>query len=174
MATGFLHAYFVFCFFSVALAAVASNSVTINSLTDFQGLRECARLCLYSGHGDLGEQLECGDDGLHTPYLDTCFCRTDLAVDGSSYLTSCINEGCTTNSVDLSGAISVWNSYCGFGSYATRSRARTSTAPANVPAQTSASQTTQGSSASGKLLSAAGATTLTDQLPAMQLPSEAS
>ena len=99
---------------SAALAVLSTGTVTITSLTEFQGLRQCARDCLYYGHGDLGEQLECGDDGLHTPYLNTCLCRTDLTSDGSSYLTSCINDGCTSKRVDLLGAISVWNSYCSF------------------------------------------------------------
>ena len=142
MATSLLYAYILANILGIASCVLTTGSVTITSLQGFRDLRGCARSCLYSGHGDLGEQLECGDDGLRTPYLNTCFCRSDLTSDGSSYLTSCINEGCTTNSVDLSQAIRVWNSYCRFGKYAT-SRAETpSSKAASLPAHTAAFSTT--------------------------------
>ena len=128
---------------SATLAALSTGTVTIASLTEFQGLRQCARDCLYYGHGDLGEQLECGDDGLHTPYLNICLCRADLTSEGSSYLSSCINEGCTSKSADLLRAISIWNSYCRFGANttATHPQSSTNTSP-TLPAETPASQTT--------------------------------
>ena len=128
---------------SAALAFLSTGTVTIALLTEFQGLRQCARDCLYYGHGDLGEQLECGDDGLHTPYLNTCLCRTDLTSDGSSYLTDCINDGCTSNSADLSDAISIWNSYCRSSARTTaRDQRSSSITSSTLPANGTASHTT--------------------------------
>lgn len=55
----------------------------------------------------LGSSLSCNNQ-------DALFCRTDLQSSASSYLTTCINSQCTTNSIDLSDALSLYNGHCGF------------------------------------------------------------
>lgn len=54
----------------------------------------------------LNNALGCND-------LDSCFCRTDLQSSAVSYLTTCINSQCSTNAIDVSADVSLYDGYCG-------------------------------------------------------------
>jgi len=59
--------------------------------------------------------------GCHAPLCspqwaatNNCYCRTDLQSVATSYLSSCVDKGCTVGdfSIDVSSAISIYDSYC--------------------------------------------------------------
>lgn len=62
---------------------------------------------------------------------NNCYCRSDLQSVATSYLSSCVDKGCTVgdSSIDVSSAISIYDSYCQGNGFA---------AMGNAPAATTA------------------------------------
>lgn len=96
----------------------ADGTVSLTNEPAFSSVRNCVQDCLNCNEywyqncpgGAIGILyfLTCNN-------LDSCFCRTDFESSVSSYLTSCINEQCSTHDIDLSAGMSLYNGYCGFG-----------------------------------------------------------
>jgi hypothetical protein len=95
---------------------------TIASLGSYQQQRSCALRCFWGGDPDngygtdqLGLKLGCCENQVncegHAP--DSCFCRSDLRPAAMSWFSTCVNNYCSSNPVDLSGATSVYDEYCG-------------------------------------------------------------
>ena len=96
----------------------AAGAVSIQSGSDFSTQRGCLKECLYCVDcssnfwvfdGDLGQFISCGH---HDYYLNSCFCRTDLASSATSYLSSCVFSKCSSASVDVVSAVDLFTSYC--------------------------------------------------------------
>ena len=58
----------------------------------------------------LAAVIGCFDD-----QFDNCYCATDLQPSASSYITACINSGCTGDQADVSIGMSLYNGYCTIG-----------------------------------------------------------
>jgi hypothetical protein len=96
----------------LATTATTTGIVSIMNTTGYLAQRNCVQSALWCGinRGASSDNiviwLGC------TNNLDSCFCRTDLASSASSLLTSGINSFCSTDPVDVSSGIAVYNSYC--------------------------------------------------------------
>lgn len=98
-----------------SLRAICDSSVSIANVQPYLDQRYCVRDCLWSGElSNLQGFLDCSD-----PILNGCYCRDDLASSASSYITSCVNGGCASNTPDVVRAISVYNGYCSSAAPAT-------------------------------------------------------
>jgi hypothetical protein len=85
-----------------------TQTVTISDENNYKNLRKCAQPCVTDSIGtDLFNVLSCA-----SPYQNSCLCREDLAPIVSSWLSKCINSGCTPATVDIAQAISVYGDYC--------------------------------------------------------------
>jgi len=75
----------------------------------YKSLRSCAQPYVYNGccTADVYEAVGCP-----SPAIDACLCREDLRSIGSSFLTKYVNAACSTNAVDLSAAVGIWDTYC--------------------------------------------------------------
>jgi hypothetical protein len=119
--------------------ANADDIVSIESFAPYQQLRGCAACCfrecnarcyfvigdvITCGHGD----IYCGQD-VH----DSCFCRSDLQPTVTTYISSCVYKGCSSNLNDVGSAVYAYTEYC------------KSTGMIQIPAA-SASQTTTSTS----------------------------
>jgi len=99
----------------------ADGTVSINNIPAYSSQRACVQHCLFQGgFNDLGGSLDCP-----APLLDSCICRTDLAFSVSSFLSTCVSSGCTSDTVDIGNALSIYTTYC-----------NGATAPANIAAAT--------------------------------------
>ncbi|EXJ58513.1 hypothetical protein A1O7_05939 [Cladophialophora yegresii CBS 114405] len=92
----------------------ADSTVSITAQPAFSSVRPCVQHCIWCGEYWL---INCpgsaiGLNNVLSAGLDSLFCRTDLQSTASSYLTSCIYSGCTTNTVDLQDGLSLYNGYC--------------------------------------------------------------
>lgn len=91
-----------------SLRAICDSTVSIASVQPYLDQRYCVRDCLWSGFdNNLESFLGCPD-----PYANNCYCRDDLASSASSYITTCVNGGCSSNTPDVVRAMSVYNGYC--------------------------------------------------------------
>jgi hypothetical protein len=112
--------YLVSCYILIfGFASIAASQElptwSIQSVSVFGSLRVCAQACLGPGlwiYNDLPAGLDCP-----SPILNACVCRTDLASSASSLLTSCANQGCSSNPADVSSVVSLYNSYCSANGY---------------------------------------------------------
>lgn len=109
---------------------IAAQTYTLTRLSAYYSLRPCAQNCLLTQA--LPGLLGCGPQ-----YLDACVCRNDFASTASSILTSCVNSLCKTFTVDVIGAISVYNEYCP----GTQAIDRTTPPTVGVPTATAADTT---------------------------------
>lgn len=109
----FLERLSLVIFLSLQLLTYASadGKVSIASFTSYSVQRYCVRECLWEGRTDGGPPLP-GYLTCAQPYSDSCICRTDLAATASSFLSSCVNTYCSSNTVDISNAIGLYNGYC--------------------------------------------------------------
>jgi hypothetical protein len=110
--------YLVSCYILIfGFASIAASQEpptwSIQSVSVFGYLRVCAQGCLGLGpYSYLPAVLDCP-----SPILNACVCRTDLASSASSALTSCVNQGCSSNPADVSSVVSLYNSYCSVNGY---------------------------------------------------------
>lgn len=91
------------------LASSDSPTVTITGEDGYRSLRGCARACVwgYPVGNDLLINLGCV-----SPWYESCLCREDLAPAASSFLSKCVNRDCDSATVDVSQAVSLYDSYC--------------------------------------------------------------
>jgi hypothetical protein len=97
-----------------AAADNLSLPVTITAFSDYQSQRTCVQSCYFLavyGGGDLvANALKCPEPNVWA--LNNCWCRSDLQSIAVSYLFSCANAGCSSNSVDVNAATSLYTAYC--------------------------------------------------------------
>ncbi|KAM5344314.1 hypothetical protein ACJ41O_012851 [Fusarium nematophilum] len=98
--------------------ASSEATQTIASLDDYQLQRSCALPCFWSGDPDdmdstdiLGRALQCCAGSPCRDTEDSCFCRPDLRVSASSFLSECVGGRCENN-VDFSTALNIYDDYC--------------------------------------------------------------
>ncbi|EEQ33349.1 uncharacterized protein MCYG_06168 [Microsporum canis CBS 113480] len=49
--------------------------------------------------------------------MNDFFCRVDLQVTATSYLPSCVNKFCSSNSIDVTWAVGIYTDYCTSAGY---------------------------------------------------------
>ena len=84
--------------------------VSITTVSPYREQRFCAQNCLWGEDVhtlDVGRFLECPP-----PVANSCWCNDGLASSASSFLTSCVNQFCSSAPGDVSRAVSVYNGYC--------------------------------------------------------------
>jgi hypothetical protein len=94
----------------VTFASVVTSQISqyaIQSVAGYSLQRACVQECVSSGYYGLPTGIGCPN-----PYLIACVCRTDLQPSASTFLTQCVNQGCSSDPSDLSSAISLYDSYC--------------------------------------------------------------
>jgi hypothetical protein len=98
---------------ALASTVICQNpTYSIQSVNGYALLRACAQACLWNDLYNLPDKLNCA-----RPVLNACVCRTDLGPSASSFLTTCVNSECSSNSNDLVSAVSLYDSYCIANSY---------------------------------------------------------
>jgi hypothetical protein len=104
-------AFATFLFLNLISSVQPSSTVSIVGGSGYISERTCAQNCVWhvGVSDDLITYLGCSNDG---GWQNSCYCRADLASSASYFLTSCVNKACSTNAVDLQGAVSVYQSYC--------------------------------------------------------------
>jgi len=137
---------------------VASQNAqyTIESVPAYSLQRSCVQYCIGTGDGGLPGNLGCPNP--NQP-LNACACRTDLQPSASSFLTSCVNQWCSSDPSDLSSAISIYDSYCASNGFAivtapasTTGATSFMTIPATTPTATATSSSTSLTIGSSELL----------------------
>lgn len=90
-------------------ASSQTQTVSIRSEDGYKTLRLCAQVCVwgYPSGGDLLTNLNCA-----SPWYNVCLCREDLAPAASSFLSKCVNRDCSSSTVDVAQAVSLYDSYC--------------------------------------------------------------
>jgi hypothetical protein len=113
-----LSATFALILSSAFTAAQLAQTLSICSADSFNALRVCGAYCISWGSPDrycdyLAVRLGCSNlgDGLQKVRND-CFCRSDLVASAHSILSSCVNDQCSKNTVDLQQVMSVYDGYC--------------------------------------------------------------
>ena len=103
-------------FLTLSLRALCDSTVSIMSAQPYLEQRSCVQFCLWhpGENDDLAPFLDCT-----SPWLHSCYCRNDLASSASSFLTSCVNQGCPSHSEDFRRAVSVYDGYCSSNAPAT-------------------------------------------------------
>jgi len=91
--------------------SVAQPAATASIFASNQYLEqvECVQNCIWH-HGasnDVVDFVGCG-----SPFLNGCICNPSEASSASSFLTSCVLANCTSNSNDVTSAVSVYSVYC--------------------------------------------------------------
>lgn len=91
--------------------ATLNTNVSIAGSNGYLSLRECAALCLNDAetYVDVRSFIGCPAQ----PYgQNECYCREDLHISASSYITHCVTSACGPGTVDVDGAVSVYDNYC--------------------------------------------------------------
>ncbi|KAK5065379.1 hypothetical protein LTR84_001217 [Exophiala bonariae] len=100
--------------FAILTTIISAATVTLTNLPAYQSQRSCATQCFYSGFSSgggpdrLANQLDCSVD----PIENDCFCRADLQDDADALIQSCVYDLCSRNTIDVSSAVSIYDSYC--------------------------------------------------------------
>lgn len=104
----------------LALAhSILAATVTLTNLPAYQSQRSCAIQCFYIGFSSGGgpdriaDNLDCPVD----PIENDCFCRADLQDDADAFIQSCVYDYCSKNTIDVSSAVSIYDSYCTAAGY---------------------------------------------------------
>ncbi|EFE32701.1 uncharacterized protein ARB_00526 [Trichophyton benhamiae CBS 112371] len=94
---------------------LANGRVSIDQAEEYGSQRECSQnLCF---EGSLGSNRIGSELGCHPPLMDDCFCRLDLQASATSFLSSCVNKYCESNTIDLTHAINIYTGYCANAGY---------------------------------------------------------
>jgi hypothetical protein len=93
------------------------GALSICEYAPISGLRLCASWCITFGNTEhcdkLAMFLSCGVwGGPQKAIRNECYCRPDLFSTAHSILSDCDNTACSSNSVDVAQAISVYDGYC--------------------------------------------------------------
>ncbi|KAH9208076.1 hypothetical protein DL95DRAFT_468086 [Leptodontidium sp. 2 PMI_412] len=128
------------------LALIASPSLaqtitrqTLYSLQSFTDLQPCAQKCIVDpgicrvgGVDQIAINVGCQYNWCSSDLgaAESCYCRTDLQVVATKYLTSCLRAACTLGdpNIELSSAVELYQGYCTAKGYLAT--------PASVPAST--------------------------------------
>src|SRR5277367_1367325 len=96
--------------FPVLSDAAATQSLYSEDL--YKQQRSCAQNCFYSGgvYGD-GDNIAI-DLSCPSPILNSCYCRGDLQAVAVSYVSSCVSSACSSDTVDIHSATSLYQAYC--------------------------------------------------------------
>lgn len=130
----------------------ATTTQTLASLPAFTQQRSCATSCFWDGDPNngakdvLGIKLGCCANSATCQHhaADSCFCRADLSSVATSWLSECALRRCSSNAVDVSSAIGVYNEYCmnkwvfapGVVTGTVTNKATSATTAAGTPVQT--------------------------------------
>ena|SRR5947207_97087 len=109
---------------------ISAQTVSLGSDVDLLQQRNCVQICMAGsgaglGHENIIQAVGCGDSN-----ANTCFCRGDLRIVASKYLSSCLTTDYSTCSggLDYNAAVSIYDRYCSFTGPATVIATPTSTA----------------------------------------------
>ncbi|KAH7111945.1 hypothetical protein B0J13DRAFT_631665 [Dactylonectria estremocensis] len=89
---------------------------SITTLPAYSQQRECATWCFFNGNrGEdlLGHAIGCCTADCAEPVANSCYCRADLRPSAVSWLSLCVDTQCSTNAVDVSSAVALYDDYCG-------------------------------------------------------------
>lgn len=104
-----IHVIFTFL---VLLHLAASETVTLTDAPAYESQRPCAKDCFYlgayKGPDQLAENIGCDIEDIQ----NECLCRPDLQAEADAYLKSCVNSGCSKNTLDINSAVSIYDEYC--------------------------------------------------------------
>ncbi|KAI0433261.1 hypothetical protein F5Y09DRAFT_92005 [Xylaria sp. FL1042] len=141
------------------LHLAACESVSLAQASAFASQRPCAQSCFGGGiFGDVGELA----DGIGCAYQNPqneCVCRLDLQSNADEYIASCVSRYCSANTLDITSAVSIYDSYCTSAGYvrdtpATATSADSSTsAPSSLASSPSQPQQTSFTSQTSSLAS---------------------
>ncbi|EGD92157.2 hypothetical protein H112_00231 [Trichophyton rubrum D6] len=97
------------------ILVLANGRVSIDQTEGYGSQRECAQnLCF---EGSFGSNRIDSVLGCPSPPMDDCFCRLDLQASATSFLSSCVNKQCESNTIDLTQAINIYTGYCASAGY---------------------------------------------------------
>jgi hypothetical protein len=104
-------------------------------------LRPCAQECFYGGAfvGPDRVAMNMGCD--HDPIRNECFCRSDLQVNADSFLKSCVNSLCKSNTLDTNSALSIYDAYCKTAGFSRDAITATTAGTLDSPATATVTQT---------------------------------
>ncbi|KAK6537171.1 hypothetical protein TWF694_011368 [Orbilia ellipsospora] len=94
------HSLFALLLTISTLPYTYSQQVTLANGDDYKNGRPCMTNCLYYLAGNNG----CAN-------IDQCVCRLDLQPQITSYISSCVSNGCS-NTVDIQSGVSIYQAYC--------------------------------------------------------------
>jgi hypothetical protein len=120
-----LTSYYILIFTFASITASQISTFTIESANAYPLMRTCAQYCLTWG---IPSTLDCPG-----PILNACACRTDLIPQGTSFITQCVNSGCTSNTDDVFSAVSLYINYCSVNGYVENTATTTSTESPSQP-----------------------------------------
>ena len=105
------HIFFATIYHYLTLTVATDQPAILGTYSPYEELRTCAQPCL--GGYDVASQIVFVI-GCPAPYYDSCYCRgmQDLAFTVTSFLSSCVNSGCSSNPVDLASVFACYDSYC--------------------------------------------------------------
>jgi len=98
---------FLFSCWLICSSAEDTATVTIQEYPAYTSLRACARNIFDNNNWLRSDGLKCAP-----PYLDSCFCRADLAPSATTYISNVVIKYCSYGTVDYSAAMGLYNQYC--------------------------------------------------------------
>jgi hypothetical protein len=96
--------------FLLQASPVLSDAAPTQSLYSedlFKQQRSCAQGCFGCCSDNVAGDLSCPE-----PVLNSCYCRSDLQPVAVSYISSCVSSACSSNTVDIQSATSLYQAYC--------------------------------------------------------------
>jgi hypothetical protein len=95
--------------FPVLSDAPATQSLYSEDL--YKQQRSCAQCC-FEGCCCINDDLVAGGLSCPSPVLNSCYCRGDLQAAAVSYISSCVSSACSSDTVDIQSATSLYQAYC--------------------------------------------------------------
>ena len=100
--------------FPVLSDAPATQSLYSEDL--YKQQRSCAQGCFVTccnGYSDnIANDLSCPN-----PVLNSCYCRGDLQAVAVSIISSCVSSACSSDTIDIQSATSLYQAYCTSNGY---------------------------------------------------------
>jgi hypothetical protein len=122
--------------FPVLSDAPATQSLYSEDL--YKQQRSCAQCC-FEGCCCVNDDLVAGGLSCPSPVLNSCYCRGDLQAAAVSYISSCVSSACSSDTVDIQSATSLYQAYCvsnGYPPITTSTSTSTYTPSASQPQAT--------------------------------------
>jgi len=102
---------FILSTLSLHLNPAQATNVSIEQTLPYQTGRPCAIGCLSRSDGnDVRSWIGCGTTNGFGQ--NECYCRADLQEEAHRYLTKCVVDRCSSNTVDINSVVSMYTSYC--------------------------------------------------------------